>query len=72
MLYDLKKKQCSRCKKTFYLSKKSIEIGQYKNDQLLATFDCIADAQRETGITNIAYVIRGERQSAGGYEWNSL
>jgi hypothetical protein len=52
--------------------RKAIPIGQFKNGELVAEFSSIADAQRETGISSIAYVVRGERKSAGGYEWNSL
>ncbi len=40
-----------------------------KNDNVIRIFDSIAEAQRKTKIKNVAMVIRGERKSAGGFDW---
>ncbi len=39
--------------------------------ELVARYDCIADAERATGVTNknIGKCCRGERNHAGGYVW---
>lgn len=35
-------------------------------------YSTMAEASRKTGIKHIASVIRGERQTAGGYKWQEL
>ena len=37
--------------------------------EVLQEFSTITQAQRETGITHISCVCRGERKSAGGFVW---
>ena len=32
-------------------------------------YPSISEAQRQTGISNIAMVLRGERRTAGGFRW---
>lgn len=39
------------------------------NDNLIKIYESIADAEKETGIKNISYVINGKRKKAGGFKW---
>ena len=49
----------------------SYKICQIKNGIIIATFDSIHDANRKTNISvgNIDSVIKGNRKTAGGFEW---
>lgn len=49
--------------------RKKVKVKMMKNDKVIRIFDSIAEAQRKTKIKNIAMVIRGERKSAGGFDW---
>lgn len=45
-------------------------VNQYSlAGELIATFSSVKDAVTQTGINKIADVCRGERQTAGGYQW---
>lgn len=47
-------------------------VYQYdKNGEYIRSFNSIADAERETGISNqnISSCINGKRQTAGGFQW---
>lgn len=47
-------------------------ISQYKTDgEFIKSFDCIMDAQRETGIlsTHIVQVCKDKRKTAGNFIW---
>lgn len=49
---------------------KARRVSQYDLDgNLLKQWDCISDAEAETGINNISAVCRGLRRKAGGYVW---
>lgn len=50
------------------LSKKVIQLN---NKKIIAEYDGLHDAERETGISfkNISLVCLGKRKSAGGFQW---
>lgn len=51
---------------------KTVAVEQYDLEgNLLATYSSIADAERKTGICNpnITKVLKGIRQTAGGFKW---
>lgn len=53
-------------------NKRSLKVSQYSfDDKLIKTWDCMMDAQRETGISNskICAVCKGKRKTAGGFIW---
>lgn len=48
-----------------------VEVSQYMNNELLATYDSIAEASRQTGICNssISQCCNGKRRTSGGFVW---
>ena len=50
---------------------KTYRVSQYKDDELVKTYNSITDAKRETGISDskICCVCKGKRKSAGGFVW---
>ena len=55
-------------------TKNNTRVSQFKDGVSIRTFSSILEAERITGIHNgnIASVCRGERKTAGGYEWIAL
>ena len=54
------------------LKTRHIEVSQYsKDNKLIATFDSLMEASRQTGISrsNIGSVLKGKRKTAGGFLW---
>lgn len=49
--------------------KEEDKVFQYENGKLIDSFKSGLEAERITGIKGINQVIRGERKTAGGYEW---
>lgn len=61
---------------TYYKNRKanvggrnSITIYQLENNNIIATFSSIKEAERLTGIKHISECINGKRLTAGGYTW---
>ena len=53
-------------------TKKKYSVAQYTLDEdLVATYISMAEAERQTGISrgSIRYCCMGERKTAGGYHW---
>ena len=61
---------CPRCAKKRAAQALSHRVVQLSPDnQVIAEFGSIAEAERETGIKHISSACRGDREKAGGYIW---
>lgn len=60
-----------KCAETLKKSQGYKDVIQVEGDKEIARFPSQAEASRQTGIqqANIGKVLRGERDSAGGYHW---
>lgn len=61
-------KKCVLCAK----EKNRKPISQIESGIVIAIYESISQAQRQTGIKHISCAATGKRKTAGGYEWKYL